>query len=532
MNAAAPQPATLRDYQERIIETAQNALRLKGSVMVGSPTGSGKTVIAAEMIARARRKGLRSVILAHRQELVKQSAEKIRHQTGEEPGIVWKDRRQWDRPISVLAQSTVMASELPECILRPDLLIIDEAHHSVAPSWLETIKRLKPRFLVGLSATPFRQDREPLCPEPFSEVVRPVTPMELIRRGILCPAIIESPVIRGPGGAYRPVNQAANLARIYRDAVRYAVAQGRAKIILYVSQNADRTPLEIMTATAQELERAGITTGAISQHLGPRRRETEVAKFSAAPGAAVLLNYQALTEGTDIPLIDCVILGRSTQSESTIIQMIGRGLRKADGKENCLVLDYSGRKDMDSIIHYWRLDEPKEKGAAKPARTETPAPSEMLELSVRFAKNISGWGSARIEYNWFKPFDQRPMMALPLWNDPGQPERYATVEPLPGGEWRVSGISLLNAGPSQISRRQSRAPDEEEAARQVRSMLGENAARLQRDAPWRANPPSDTQLKAWKSLHPGSEAPPATSGEASDAIAKQRFLRRVAPELV
>lgn len=532
MNHEAPRPATLRDYQERIIETAQQALRLKGSVMVGSPTGSGKTVIAAEMIARARRKGLRSVLLAHRQELVKQSSDKIWHQSGEEPGIVWKDRRQWDRPISVLAQSTIMTSELPESILKPDLLIIDEAHHSVAPSWLYTIKRLKPRFLVGLSATPFRQDREPLCPEPFSEVVRPVTPMELIQRGILCPAVIESPAIRGPGGAYQPVNQAANLARIYRDAVRYAVAQGRAKIILYVSQNAGHTPLEVMTATARELAQAGITTGAISQRLGARRRETEVAKFAAAPGAAVLLNYQALTEGTDIPLIDCVILGRSTQSESTIIQMIGRGLRKAEGKDNCLVLDYSGRKDMDSIIHYWRLDEPREKGAGRPPKTAAPTPAEMLELSVRFAKNISHWGHAQVEYNWFKPFDKRPMMALPLWSDPGQPERYVTVEPLPGGQWRVSHITLLNAGPSPVSRRQTKVPNEEEAVRQVRSMLGDNAHRLQRNAPWRVHPPTEAQIKAWKSLHPGSDALPPTSGEVSDSIAKQRFLRRVAPELL
>ena len=176
MNRPEPRPATLRDYQERIIETAQDALRRHGSVMVGSPTGSGKTVIAAEMIARARRRGLRSIILAHRQELVKQSAEKIWHQTAEEPGIVWKDQRQWDRSVSVLAQSTVMTSDLPPSILRPDLLIIDEAHHSVAPIWLHTIKRLNPRFLVGLSATPFRQDREPLCPSPSPRSSDPSPP--------------------------------------------------------------------------------------------------------------------------------------------------------------------------------------------------------------------------------------------------------------------------------------------------------------------------------------------------------------------
>lgn len=532
MENGAQRPATLRDYQERIIKEAQEALRRNGSVMVGSPTGSGKTVIAAEMMARAAKKGLRSVILAHRQELVKQSEEKIRNQTGQPPGVVWKDRREWDRPITILAQSTVMSAELPPSIVGPDLLIIDEAHHSVAPSWLHTIKRLKPRYLVGLSATPFRQDREPLCPEPFSGVIRPVTPMDLIRRGILCPAIIESPVIQGPGGGYEPVNQAKNLAQLYRDAVRYAVAQGRTKIILYVSQNTVNTPLQVMNRTAEELERAGIAAGAVSQHHGSRRREAEVAKFVAAPGAAVLLNYQALTEGTDIPMVDCVILGRSTQSESTIIQMIGRGLRKAEGKDDCLVLDYSGRKDMESIIHYWRLDEPKEKGAGKTAQVQKTNPSEMLELSVRFARQVSLWGSAQVEYSWFRPFEKRAMMALPLWTAPGQPERYVSVEPLPGGEWRVSNISLLDRGPSPVSRRQARASGEDEALRQVRSLLGENAGLLQRDAPWRAKPPSDGQRKAWRSLNPGDGAPPETSGEMSDAIAKQRFLRRVAPELV
>ena len=443
-----PSPLELRDDQERIIDEIKDELLKVRSLLIAAPTGSGKTVILSEIIARATRKGLRTALLVHRQELVKQSEEKIRVQTGIPPGVVWQDRREWNQACTIMAQGTVMGAKLPSEVIGPDIMFVDEAHHSVAPSWQTTIYRVQPRYLLGFSATPFRQDREPLSPKPFEKVIRPITPKELIDADILCPAIIESPAVYSLSGDAQRVNQASNLPQIYREAVRYAVSQGRSKILLYVSQTAEHTPLEIMKQTLEQIAQAGITVGHISQYHGAKTRGREIEKFSGAPGASVLINYIALTEGTDLPMVDRVVLGRYSESEATIIQMIGRGLRKHPQKRDCLVLNYSGRPDMDDIIHYWRLDEPREKGGSSPKNRGEPTKEELRELSVKFAKSISPLGGAQIEYSWFKPFPRRALQALPLWNEPDQPERYLTVEPLKDSGWRISTITLRKTGPT------------------------------------------------------------------------------------
>ena len=288
-------------------------------------------------------------------------------------------------PLRSLAQNSLTGQEIPQELRGIPILIIDEAHHTVAPTWLETIERIAPKYLIGFSATPFRHDREPLSPEPFAQVIRPVTPQELIERDILCPAVIESPILRDTEGRVQPINQASNLETVYYQAVRYALAQGRTRIILYVSSNQDSTPSQVIRNTTNTLRQHGITTSAIGEHTSGSSREGALLQFENAPGAAVLVNYMTLTEGTDIQNIDCVIVGRNTDSESTIIQMIGRGLRKHPQKADCLVLALHRKTGTwDDIIHYWRLDQPKEEGAYTPKQPAAATPKEMEELMADF----------------------------------------------------------------------------------------------------------------------------------------------------
>ena len=110
----------------------------------------------------------------------------------------------------------------------------------------------------------------------------------------------------------------------------------------------------------------------------------------------------ALTEGTDLPHVDCVIIGRHTDSESSIIQMIGRGLRPYEQKEDCLVLQYTRRTDMGDIIHYWRLDGPvqEEEERAKRERAKNNTPADLRELATRFPRQISMLDDTRIQYPW------------------------------------------------------------------------------------------------------------------------------------
>lgn len=522
----------LHDYQERIIWEARRELAKEPSLLVTAPTGAGKTVILSEIMAQAHAKGRRAALLVHRQELVKQAEASIARQSGIEPGVVWKSRREWDRPLLVLAQNSVMAQDIPSDVLDIPVLMADEAHHTVAPSWLRTIERIRPKMLMGFSATPFRQDKEPLSPEPFANVIRPVTPKELIDRGILCPAVIEQPLIYNRSGDVEAIGKAANLSEIYRSAIRHAIAQGRSKILLYVSQTPDQTPTEVMDLSVNLLKADGITAAAIGQGMSAKRREREITLFGATPGASVLANYQALTEGTDITLVDCVIVGRHTDSESTIIQMIGRGLRKHWMKNDCLVPDYSGRPDMSQIIHYWRLDGPKELGAGS-TKARRLNKAQMEELSVQFPGRVGAFGEARVEYPWFRPFEERPTLALPSGGGNDETERYVAVEPSKDGTWRVTEITLNGSGPTPLTRQQSGKLSEEDAVRAVRSALGARAGQVARNAAWRLRPPSERQKQVCRQLSKRSRTPdpqPQTAGEASDYIAKQRFVNRVRPE--
>ncbi len=522
-------PLPLRDYQIRIIQQTNDILKEQDSLLITAPTGAGKTIMLAELAARILERGGSAALLVHRQELIKQSEQAILRQTGQHPGIVWKQNRDWSKPFTIIAQDTIAGEELPPHKAY-DTFIVDEAHHAVAPSWLNTISRLQFHKLIGFSATPFRQDREPLSPTPFEQIIRPITPRFLIEQGYLCPARILSPVLQDRSGMPQPINQAENPEQIYRQAIRYAIAGNRRRILLYVTQTATKPPRQVMQNTNRLLRKDGIQTDTINQSIPDRQREAALTHFKAASGPTVLINYLSLTEGTDLPYVDCIIIGRSTASESTIIQMIGRGLRNFPGKKDCLVIDYTQRSDMDDIIHYWRLDTPQYPGAHTPKERSPKAPPEELRrLATGFPQKISRLGQLKIDYCWFQPYPGKPLIALPLSPGENRADRFITVEPTPDYRYRVTRITLNRSGISPITKNQSLAASENEAINLVRAAMGQQAPRLERRAAWRQKPATPKQRDQWLTLHPDEPMVPPnlTAGEASESIAQARFRRRL-----
>ena len=121
----------LREDQSTVVDQIPDLFREQPSLLIAAPTGWGKTIIISEIVARTIQRGHRAALLVHRQELVKQSEEKITIQTQRPPGIVWQSKREWDEPCTIIAQDTISAIDIPN--LPPlDILIIDEAHHTVA----------------------------------------------------------------------------------------------------------------------------------------------------------------------------------------------------------------------------------------------------------------------------------------------------------------------------------------------------------------------------------------------------------------
>ena len=530
---AAPLP--LYDYQEELVTEVQQALALDNSVLATAPTGSGKTVTFSDIIRRCRLRELRCDVIVHREELVEQSARSITRQTGEEPGIVWRDRQEWDRPVRIITHGTLQArTELPAGVHRPHVLILDEAHHAAAPGWRHVISLLQPRWLIGFTATPFRADRTPLVPEPFARTIRTVTPAELIERGHLVPPVVVSPMLADPFGNPQKISRAANLPAIYAQAVAYALSQDRSKIILYVSSTPTATPAQVCTLTRDLLHQRGIPAAII--HEGStstqRRRAHDAWK---ARSTATLINYMTLTEGFDATDVDCVILGRNTTSESTIIQMIGRGLRTHPGKTDCLVLDYTGRQDVHDIINYWRIDQGEPSGGTGDERAPVPPTEQELDrLQAAFPDLISAMGRQRAAYPWLTPFPQRRLRTLRLWKPDAKSgaSDYLCVEPTERQRWKLHNVRITGHSSPRVARVARYGLSSSDAAAAVLDQIGELTPHLRRDALWRRQPATPAQLRLWTSVNDVTPPEDITRGEAADSIALHHFRRHVSPALV
>ena len=530
----AEPPLDLRDYQVRTLDAIQKAFQEHDSVLATGPTGSGKTVMFSEIVRRSARRSVLADILVHREELLKQSAATIKWITGVEPGIVWRGRQDWDAPIRVIAHGTLVArTELPRGVRRPKLLIVDEAHHAIAPGWMRGIQMLAPRWLLGFSATPFRQDKAPLTPVPFAVIIQSVTPAELIEIGALVPPVVVSPAVSDTNGEPQPIGKAANLPAIYTQAVRYALSEGRNKIILYVSGTKGTGPTEVARQTQRALHATGIPAGVIHERLTSRERERICQAFEKRP-TAVLCNYMTLTEGFDSTAVDCVVLGRATQSESTLIQMIGRGLRLHEGKRDCLVIDFTGRNDVHDIINYWRLDGPrKDRDKEERKRKQEVTEDDLDNLQTALPKMISAMGENAADYPWLTPFPDRRVRVLRLW-DPEQKSRdeeYVCVEPSAEKQWQITKVRIPR-GRGATNRVARAGLSSQDAAKAVMQLVGNRHGIYRRDARWRMEPATDRQRRQWESVT-GSQAPhDMTRGDASDAIATETFRNRVSARLL
>ena len=488
----------------------------------------------SEMTRRALLRGVPTDILVHREELLAQSVEKIKTMTGVEPGVVWKRQQDWDAMVRVLAHGTLVAMDtLPDGIRRPLMLVVDEAHHATAPGWRWVIEQLAPRWLIGFTATPFRQDKTPLTPNPFASVVQSITPRELMDRGQLVPPVVISPRIADAEGEPQAIGKAGNLTEIYLQAVRHALEDGRSKIILYVSATPQDTPTEVARRTAERLREEGIPTGIVHERMNSRERGLTCKAFEARP-TAVLINFMTLTEGFDSPAVDCVILGRATRSEGTLIQMIGRGLRLHPGKRDCLVIDFTGRTDVNDVINYWRLDGPKERRDKRESKKTKGLSEEDLDsLESEFPRALSGMGQSSADFPWLRPYENRRCRMLRLWSPDKKTthDDYVCAEPTDDGKWQITRLRLPPQG-GQVKAISRTGMSNGEAANEVLKLVGTKEHLYRRSARWRREPATTAQRAAWRRLTGNAAPADMTKGDASDAIASETIRTRVSPKLI
>lgn len=316
----------LRDYQTECVD-AINALE-RGSALVSMATGLGKTVVFSHI----KRHG-RVLIISHREELVHQPLKYYDCTTGVEQGA---ESSHGEEVISASVQSLIKRLDkfAPDYF---DIIITDEAHHAAAPSYKTIYSHFKPRVHIGFTATPNRGDKVRL-----DDVFEKIIFSRDLKWGIEHEWLTDIKCLRAEvefdvrnvkrrlgdfvtGELDKAVNtQNANgqVAEIYK---KYA----RGQTLIFASS----------VSHAENI--ASLIPGAVAVSQKTKNRQELLNAFTSRK-INCLVNCMIFTEGTDLPLIETVIIARPTQSASLYAQMVGRGLRKAEGKKYLTLIDCVG----------------------------------------------------------------------------------------------------------------------------------------------------------------------------------------------
>lgn len=319
-------------------------------MVVCLPTGAGKTVIFSHLARLATRQVL---VLAHREELLAQAVDKLSRAL-EGTRVVGLERGASRAP----AEAKVLVASLRS--LHPDrigsvlagrdigLIIYDECHHAPADDNLRVLRTIGaferdwPGTLLGFTATTARGDGKGLD-QVFEEIVYSRSLPDLIDEGYLAP-------LRG----FR-ISTAADLTRLSSGGSDFDDAE-LAEAVDIEERNAlvarsiqelarDRRTIAFCVTVnharnlARALNHLGVPAGIVHGEMPAAVRAAALEAFRTGK-VRVLANVGVLTEGFDDPGVSCVAMARPTRSEGLYAQCVGRGTRLAEGKQDCLILDF------------------------------------------------------------------------------------------------------------------------------------------------------------------------------------------------
>lgn len=353
----------LRDYQHDAIALLDAAVeRGSRAPLLVLPTGSGKTVIAAELIRRLHGQCL---FLAPRRELVFQTCAKL-DDCDVRYGVLLAGEdhlRNLVERVQVASIDTLISRVLRRGRLhlpRFDLVIVDEAHLSITDVRQRLLNLWPDALRVGLTATPTRKDGRALGVL-YDRLIEPTTTAQLTDAGYLAPAryfSIAEPDVRGVrtvAGDYNAhdLSHAMNKPTLVGDIVEHwlRLAADRRSVVFCCS-------IAHSVAVTEAFQRAGVAAEHLDAGTPQADRAATFERFRAG-STQVLTNCFLASYGFDLPALSAVVLARPTKSLMLYLQMIGRGLRTDDGKHDCLVIDHSGCVHRHGFAHderLWTLD--------------------------------------------------------------------------------------------------------------------------------------------------------------------------------
>lgn len=375
----APPEITLWDWQEEAVDRLRANIRagIRNQVLC-SPTGSGKTRIAAYMIQSCYRRNQRAIFVVDRDALVQQTSD-LFDELGIPHGVIQGNhwRTDYDQPIQIATAQTLARRSWP----RSDLIVVDEAHSM----YRDTLCRIAKRdtVTIGLTATPFTRGMGRY----YDAVVNVRTLNQLTEEGYLAPFV-----------AYAPAEPDMTGAKVNRFGEwTDADAEKRSLAVIgdAVDEYLEKTPgkkflcFGVTIAHCAELQRqflaAGVQCALYTADTPDEERAALVEEFRNPDGyLRGLISVAALSKGFDVPSVEVVIVCRPLRrSLAEHIQMIGRGLRRDPDNPGkvCTILDLSGNmlRFYQSMTEFFEhgvheLDDGKPKPQRKQAESTAPEP--------------------------------------------------------------------------------------------------------------------------------------------------------------
>jgi superfamily II DNA or RNA helicase len=313
------------------------------------PTGAGKTILFSRLAQDFQPQ--RTLILAHREELISQAVDKLAAATGIMAQVeMGDDRASLNAPVVVASVQTLMREARRNRWPRDHfgLVVVDEAHHSLADSYLSTLQHFDNHAKVlGVSATPDRGDKKNLG-RYYQNIACEVTLLDLIQQGWLAPIKVKTvPLgmnldsVRTTAGDFNADDLGHALEPYLEQIADVLVEHRHRKTLVFLP----------LISVSKQFAKICRERGLQAEHVdGQSNDRRDILERFKSGETRILTNAMLLTEGYDEPSIDCVVCLRPTKVRALYSQIIGRGTRICPGKDHLLVLDFLWQSGEHSLI--------------------------------------------------------------------------------------------------------------------------------------------------------------------------------------
>ncbi len=395
----------LRDYQIDLVKRINESLAEGIKKILGvAPTGSGKTVSFTEFIKRQVEQGRSVLILVHRRELVFQASDKLTS-FGIEHGIIMSGEAKSLLHSAQVASIQTLVARLRRNRINPplaDVLIVDEAHHATATTYLKIFEHYPEAAIVGFTASPCRKDGRGLGAV-FETMIEGPSIAELTEQGHLVPCQYYSPTkkdllkLEGLKIQRGDFNEKDLAERVDTPEIHADIVLTFSRICPHLQALCYAVSIKHAIHIRDCFVEAGYKCEYISGETPKPDRDEILNKFKLGE-IQIIVNCMVLVEGYDAPTASCCILARPTKSFGLYLQMVGRVLRPFPGKHSAIILDHAGSVHEHGFIDEpipWSL-EPGQKIKERKAKTKTtkkqPIECKECNLIYRHQRECPGCG--------------------------------------------------------------------------------------------------------------------------------------------